>query len=192
MWQGAVVQGIVDAVKFERQMKEEDIRAHEQRDWAKSMSSSAHQREVRDLREAGLNPILSAGGPGAPSAQGTKAGVPQTGGLDIGAAINSALAAQALKKGKLELKYLEGAEKVYDNNKEAKAAIDGANLAGNAGLDPKIGATYNFANEFIPGPNSAAKINQSLQTLPKINHPKQQQKPFISLSNPIYKKGGSN
>lgn len=31
------------------------------------LANSAHQREVRDLRAAGLNPVLSAGGQGAPS-----------------------------------------------------------------------------------------------------------------------------
>lgn len=41
-----------------------------QRDWQKMMSDTAHTREVADLKNAGLNPVLSAGGSGASTPSG--------------------------------------------------------------------------------------------------------------------------
>ena len=48
-----------------------------QNEHQESLANSAHQREVADLKAAGLNPVLSAGGDGAPMPQtGTPAGNP--------------------------------------------------------------------------------------------------------------------
>nr|WAE43460.1 MAG: DNA pilot protein [Microviridae sp.] len=74
--------------------------AQKQQDFQRSMSNTAHQREVADLRSAGLNPILSAtGGNGASTPSGAMATM-----VDPGDFINKGVTAYAQSQSAINTK----------------------------------------------------------------------------------------
>ena len=110
-------------------------------------SSTSHQREVKDLRLAGLNPILSGtGGSGASTASGKVPVVENP--------TNSALAVTRLQQ---EIKNMQATEA---NIKEQTTQIQGGVVAKQGGTD-----LYNKARDSLtiltnPKPASAKQINK--------------------------------
>ncbi len=77
--------------------------AREQMEFQKMMSDTAHQREVKDLRAAGLNPILSAtGGSGASTPGGAQAQIQDELTPAVSTALQSAQIEAALKNVRME------------------------------------------------------------------------------------------
>lgn len=99
--------------------------ANESRDWSAAMSNSAHQREVRDLRAAGLNPVLSAkyGGASTPSSPAATISKP-----DLASTANLATARQ-----------LMDAQSAQARATAAQSAASARQIEVNTALDAKYG-----------------------------------------------------
>jgi len=87
---GALAGGALSFLGGERSNKANIATAREQMDFQREMSNTAHQRQVKDLRAAGLNPILSARYGGASSPGGAMAQIKDT----LTPAVNTGLQAQ--------------------------------------------------------------------------------------------------
>jgi hypothetical protein len=75
-WAAAAASAVASIYGSNKSARVSQQNAREQRAWQTQMSNTAHTREISDLKNAGLNPILSSKNAGAPTGAGAMAQTP--------------------------------------------------------------------------------------------------------------------
>lgn len=141
---GAAVGGIASGVAS---AKAADKSVKRQIAWERERATHAHQWEVEDLKAAGLNPILSAGGSGATTG-GITAPVPDFSGIaGISASSSAAQEARTAAKAQKAQEKLQGAQVKQAEQNTKNLQLENKILAAQARAENANSATTVLKNE---------------------------------------------
>ena len=164
--------------------------AQKERDWSTAMSNSSHQREVQDLKRAGLNPVLSSNGGAQAYSASSASGSADSSAVGVLASIyqtkmnndNAVKLAKLQNENNVQIAKINAAASNYASNNSYAASryasdVSSANtiyssdrsFAGHKyGVDrTKYGIVYNTANKFSKGA-SGKSINSNVSSVGKI------------------------
>lgn len=127
--------GLFGSKSAKKQNAKQIALAREQMAFQERMANTAHQREVKDLREAGLNPILSAGGKGAATPGGAMPNVVSE---------DAPMAAGIQQAGATAMQYIQ-------MQKELELAKSQIELQRAQAQERDTAATLNIANSGLSG-----------------------------------------
>lgn len=164
MWQAIIPSVISAAGSFiggERRNEAQTEAAREQMAFQERMSSTAHQREVADLRAAGLNPILSAKHGGASSPGGAQPNIVDSLGEATRSGVSTGLQARMLEA---QLEQIQaGVEKT---RQDTATSAQQQSLMVDQGELLRLDAQHKFQRLPYNIPMAQAELHQ-LQELPR-------------------------
>ena len=137
--------------------------AQKERDWSSAMSNTSHQREVEDLKRAGLNPVLSSNGGAQSYSASSASGTADNSAVGLLASIyqtkmnndNAVKLAKLQSANNVQIAKINAAASNYASNNAYAAsryASDTSYSGTTYGVDrSKYGMVYNSANKLSKG-----------------------------------------
>lgn len=170
---GSIAGGLITNAQNRRE-------AERNRSFQEYMSNTSHQREVKDLKAAGLNPLLSATG-GASTPTGAQATMENVASGAISSALQAGRVKTELDVAKQGIATAESAEKLNDAN-AAKAAVEAAVLSRGIPKAEMMNDVFDVVRPFIKKLKGAA---QEVNTIPRARTPMEFFKGIPSQKPPI-------